>query len=70
MGPGNFAINIQGGAKFSYHLLSVIVASNLMASRASAAVPRIIYFTLYLNLSLQIHKKSGVNNVISGRIVK
>ena len=29
--PGNFATNIQGGAKFGYVLLWVIVASNLMA---------------------------------------
>jgi manganese transport protein len=31
MDPGNFATNIQGGAKFGYTLLWVIVASNLMA---------------------------------------
>src|SRR5512147_2839555 len=31
MDPGNFATNIQGGAKFGYQLLWVIVASNLMA---------------------------------------
>jgi len=29
--PGNFATNIQGGAKFGYTLVWVIVASNLMA---------------------------------------
>lgn len=29
--PGNFATNIQGGAKYGYTLLWVIVASNLMA---------------------------------------
>ncbi len=29
--PGNFATNIQGGAKFGYLLLWVILASNLMA---------------------------------------
>lgn len=29
--PGNFAVNIQGGAEFGYLLLWVIVASNLMA---------------------------------------
>ena len=29
--PGNFAMNIQGGAEFGYMLLWVIVASNLMA---------------------------------------
>lgn len=29
--PGNFATNIQGGAKYGYVLLWVIVASNLMA---------------------------------------
>ena len=29
--PGNFATNIQGGAKFGYLLLWVIIASNLMA---------------------------------------
>lgn len=29
--PGNFATNIQGGAKFGYTLLWVIVTSNLMA---------------------------------------
>jgi manganese transport protein len=31
MDPGNFATNIQGGAKFGYTLLWVIVASNIMA---------------------------------------
>ncbi len=31
MDPGNFATNIQGGAKFGYKLLWVILASNLMA---------------------------------------
>ena len=31
MDPGNFATNIQGGAKFGYQLLWVIMASNLMA---------------------------------------
>src|SRR5512140_989427 len=31
MDPGNFATNIQGGAKFGYTLLWVIVVSNLMA---------------------------------------
>lgn len=31
MDPGNFATNIQGGAKFGYELLWVIVASNLIA---------------------------------------
>ena len=31
MDPGNFATNIQGGAKFGYMLLWVIVASNVMA---------------------------------------
>jgi len=31
MDPGNFATNIQGGAKFGYTLLWVIMASNLMA---------------------------------------
>jgi len=30
--PGNFATNIQGGARFGYLLLWVIVASNLMAA--------------------------------------
>src|SRR5512138_3788711 len=29
--PGNYATNIQGGAKFGYMLLWVILASNLMA---------------------------------------
>lgn len=29
--PGNFATNIQGGARFGYMLVWVIVASNLMA---------------------------------------
>ena len=29
--PGNFATNIQGGAKFGYMLIWVIVASNMMA---------------------------------------
>ena len=31
MDPGNFATNIQGGAKFGYMLLWVILASNLVA---------------------------------------
>ncbi|MCL4528801.1 MAG: Nramp family divalent metal transporter [Chloroflexi bacterium] len=31
MDPGNFATNIQGGAKFGYELLWVILGSNLMA---------------------------------------
>jgi manganese transport protein len=31
MDPGNFATNIQGGAKFGYMLLWVVVTSNLMA---------------------------------------
>lgn len=31
MDPGNFATNIEGGAKFGYELLWVILASNLMA---------------------------------------
>src|SRR5512135_3782515 len=31
MDPGNFATNIQAGAKFGYQLLWVILASNLMA---------------------------------------
>lgn len=31
MDPGNFATNIQGGAKYGYMLLWVILASNLMA---------------------------------------
>jgi manganese transport protein len=31
MDPGNFATNIEGGAKFGYLLVWVIVASNLMA---------------------------------------
>ncbi|MBI2952997.1 MAG: Nramp family divalent metal transporter [Chloroflexi bacterium] len=31
MDPGNFATNIQGGAKFGYTLLWVVVASNMMA---------------------------------------
>src|SRR5258705_7230394 len=29
--PGNFATNIQGGARFGYLLVWVIIASNLMA---------------------------------------
>src|SRR6266851_5542037 len=29
--PGNFATNIQGGAKFGYMLLWVVVVANLMA---------------------------------------
>src|SRR5207342_2755722 len=29
--PGNFATNIQGGAKFGYLLLWVVLAANLMA---------------------------------------
>jgi manganese transport protein len=31
MDPGNFATNIEGGAKYGYMLLWVVVASNLMA---------------------------------------
>ena len=31
MDPGNFATNIQGGAKYGYLLIWVIIASNLMA---------------------------------------
>jgi manganese transport protein len=31
MDPGNWATDIGGGSKFGYTLLSVIVASNLMA---------------------------------------
>jgi manganese transport protein len=31
MDPGNFATNIQGGAKFGYMLLWVVLAANLMA---------------------------------------
>src|SRR5216117_1534710 len=31
MDPGNFATNIQGGAKYGYMLVWVIVGSNLMA---------------------------------------
>lgn len=34
--PGNFATNIQGGARFGYLLLWVIVASNLMAMLVQA----------------------------------
>jgi manganese transport protein len=34
--PGNFATNIQGGAKFGYTLLWVIVVSNLMAMLVQA----------------------------------
>jgi manganese transport protein len=34
--PGNFATNIQGGAKFGYLLVWVIVASNLMAMLVQA----------------------------------
>ncbi len=34
--PGNFATNIQGGARFGYTLLWVIVASNLMAMLVQA----------------------------------
>src|SRR5271169_3076180 len=34
--PGNVATNIQGGAKFGYTLLWVIVASNLMAMLVQA----------------------------------
>ncbi len=34
--PGNFATNIQGGAKFGYTLLWVVVASNLMAMLVQA----------------------------------
>ena len=36
MDPGNFATNIQGGAKFGYLLLWVIMASNLMAMLVQA----------------------------------
>jgi manganese transport protein len=31
MDPGNFATNIQGGAKYGYMLIWVVIASNLMA---------------------------------------
>lgn len=31
MDPGNFATNIQGGARFGYSLLWVVIASNVMA---------------------------------------
>src|SRR3954469_16596469 len=31
MDPGNWATDLQGGAKFGYQLLSVIMISNLMA---------------------------------------
>ena len=31
MDPGNFATNIQGGARFGYRLLWVVVLANLMA---------------------------------------
>lgn len=34
--PGNFATNIQGGARFGYLLLWVVVASNLMAMLVQA----------------------------------
>jgi hypothetical protein len=34
--PGNFATNIQGGARFGYMLLWVVVASNLMAMLVQA----------------------------------
>lgn len=34
--PGNFATNIQGGAKFGYELLWVILASNLIAMLVQA----------------------------------
>jgi manganese transport protein len=34
--PGNFATNIQGGAKFGYMLLWVVVAANLMAMLVQA----------------------------------
>lgn len=34
--PGNFATNIEGGAKFGYTLLWVVVASNLMAMLVQA----------------------------------
>ncbi|MBI4419879.1 MAG: Nramp family divalent metal transporter [Gemmatimonadetes bacterium] len=36
MDPGNFATNIQGGARFGYRLLWVVVASNLMAMLVQA----------------------------------
>src|SRR5262249_62277478 len=34
--PGNFATNIQGGAKFGYQLVWVVLASNLMAMLVQA----------------------------------
>ena len=39
--PGNFATNIQGGAKFGYTLLWVIVASNLMAMLVQALAAKL-----------------------------
>src|ERR671924_235834 len=36
MDPGNFATNIQGGAKFGYQLLWVVLTSNLMAMLVQA----------------------------------
>ena len=33
--PGNFATNVQGGAKFGYLLLWVVLAANLMAMLSS-----------------------------------
>ena len=39
--PGNFATNIQGGAKVGYTLLWVIVASNLMAMNVQALAAKL-----------------------------
>ena len=36
MDPGNFATNIQAGARYGYALLWVVVAANLMAMMAQA----------------------------------
>ncbi|HEX9691655.1 MAG TPA: Nramp family divalent metal transporter [Gemmatimonadales bacterium] len=41
MDPGNFATNIQGGAKFGYLLLWVVVASNLMAMLVQALAAKL-----------------------------
>ena len=46
MDPGNFATNIQGGAKFVYMLLWVIVASNLIVSSGTSCRNRGALHTL------------------------
>jgi len=52
--PGNFATNIQGGAKFGYMLVWVIVAANLMAM-------------LIQSLSAKLGIATGLNLAEAGR---